>query len=582
MIGPLETGFAAEFTTWLSQTFPDTSPVAIASAGLVAERAAQGHVCIDLSAEAGTQWGDIVWPDAREWATQLRQAAFVGIEDADRPLVLEGARLYLAQLWDDECRLADSLRQRAGPSSFAPEQVKRALAPYFGHDAADLDQRMAAATALLNRVTLIAGGPGTGKTTTVARVLAAFIQLAPNSRIVLAAPTGKAASRMTEAMHGAQQRLALDLVTRAALPEAAVTLHRLLGYRPGSATPQHHARNPLPLDLLVVDEASMVDQALFRRLLDALPPSAGLILLGDDRQLASVEAGSVFADLVSLGGASVEGAKRLKLATGQSIATVPAPSVLGDAVARLRTSRRFADTGGIGALAARVRDGDADGTLALLEARDPAIRWENNHTRQWSPRLIATLGEMLADYRAAVDAQDVDRAWQAFNRLGVLSPLREGSAGIEPMNRAIEAQLFGQDIRRRPFYAGRPIIIRANDPAMGLSNGDIGLLINTPEGMRAHFFGREGWRRFLPARLPRHETAFVLTVHQSQGSEYDAVWLLLPDESSPILDRSLLYTAITRARQAITVWGTGAQVRVAVTAHRTRQSGLVDRLSPDS
>ena len=574
MTGPQDSGFAAEFMAWLRQTFPDASPVAIASAGLVAERAAQGHVCVDLALDAGTLWGELSWPPVAAWRTELLTTPFVSDVGADRPLVLTDDRLYLAQLWDDEQQLAASLRARIAPTPFSPDQVKRALAPFFAADEAGSDQRMAAATALLNRVALIAGGPGTGKTTTVARVLAAYVQLAPGSRIVLAAPTGKAAARMTDAMHAAQQRLALDLVTQATLPETALTLHRLLGYRPGSALPQHHAQNPLALDLLVVDEASMVDQALFRRLLDALPPHAGLILLGDDQQLASVEAGSVFADLVGMAGLSEAGAKRLKAATGQAVPPAPTPGALGDSVARLLTSRRFAGHGGVGALARTVREGDVAGSLALLDAGDADLHWQVGTTRQWSPRLIAALGEALREYRAAVEAQDVDGAWRAFCRLGVLSPVREGSAGIEPMNRAIEAQLFGQDVRRKPAYPGRPVIIRANDPATGLSNGDIGLLMPTPDGLRAHFMTREGWKRLLPARLPRHESAFVLTVHQSQGSEYDTVWLLLPDEPTPILDRSLLYTALTRARQSITVWGTAAQLGAAIDTRRPRQSGL--------
>ncbi len=571
--------FAAEWVEWLTATFPAADALACATAGLVAVRAEEGHVCVDLAQEVGSRWNGFSWPDLAEWRARLLASGFVAEQNAHAPLVLDGSLLYLARLWNDEVSLAQLVSTRADLTQHDPAHVRAVLATLFGKTLTDRDQLRAIATALLNRFTLIAGGPGTGKTTTVAQVLTALVALQADCRIVLAAPTGKAAARMAQALNSAKQRLGLDMLTMAALPSEAQTLHRLLGYRPDSATPRHGPEHPLPLDILVVDEASMIDLALFTRLLAALPSHASVIFLGDDAQLASVESGRVFADLASLGGLSEAGAARLTIATGHKVLPQVGASLVGDGIARLSTSHRFAAGSGIALLADRARTGNSEGVTAMADQHYADLAWHPGALRTCLREFVTQMAHALTEYKSAVAATDITRAWAAFQRLCVLSPLRDGPAGVEQLNRLVETQVFAQEPRRRPFYAGRPIIVRANAPTLGLANGDIGITLATPDGLKVYFPTQEGWSAFAPSRLPRHDTAFVLTVHQAQGSEFDEVWLMLPDEDMPVLDRSLIYTAVTRARKRVVIWGSRFTLGAAVARHTQRSSGLINRLA---
>ncbi|MBV8467788.1 MAG: exodeoxyribonuclease V subunit alpha [Burkholderiales bacterium] len=570
--------FAAEWVEWLRTHCPVADALALATAGLVAVRAEEGHVCVDLSQEVGQTWNGTTWPAIETWQASLLASGFVAQEAPTMPLVLDAGRLYVARLWQDEAELARRLLRLAGPSAHTPERIRAVLKQLYGRLVEDEDQHAAVATALLNRLTIIAGGPGTGKTTTVAKVLAALITLKPDNHIVLAAPTGKAAARMAEAMGRAKDKLGLDMLTLSALPEEAITLHRLLGYRPDSATPRHGPEQPLALDVLVVDEASMLDLSLFARLVAALPAHATLILLGDDEQLASVEAGNVFADLARQAGLSTEGAARLHQASNLRRAASATPSALGNGITRLSKSRRFDADSGVGALAAAIRQGEGKGAIELLQSGRSDLAWHPGTERQIRAVFLRELETHLADYRQAVAAAEPAAAWAVFQRLCILSPVREGPSGVEQLNRQAETQLLGHDTRRRPFYAGRPVIVRANAPGLGLANGDIGITLAGPDGLQVHFLTPTGWRAFLPSRLPRHDTAFVLTVHQAQGSEFNTVWLMLPDEDAPLLDRTLVYTAVTRARQRVAIWGSAATFDQAVARRAGRVSGLAKRL----
>lgn len=571
--------FAAELVAWLQTTFPQAAESAIAAAALTAQRADEGHVCVDLHAEANQRFQGIALPSLASWRADLLASGFVATPGGFAPLILDEHRLYLARLWVDETCLARELGERAGPTEFAPEDVKAALASLFAGDHRGDGQYRAAATALLSRVAIIAGGPGTGKTTTVAKVLVALQRLAPEAQICLAAPTGKAAARMMEALNGAKQRLGLDLVAQAALPNTATTLHRLLGYRPDSAAPRHDADNPLVLDVLVVDEASMIDLALFSRLLQALPPRTQLILLGDRDQLASVEAGSAFSEILSVAGHTANGATRLAAVLGEPVAADTAAVPLADGIAVLTQSHRFNEQNGIGAMARAANAGDAALSMQLLANPSDEIRWQGGRYQTWLPTLLAELAPQLARYQAAVASGDPQRAMVVFNQLRLLCAVREGTCGVDAINRLIETQLMRHDSRRQPWYAGRPVMVRANDAAVGLANGDIGITLATPEGLRVAFPDGLGWRWLTPARLPRHDTAFAMTVHQSQGSEFTDVWLLLPDEDVAVLSRSLIYTAITRARQRLAIWGSATTLTAAITRQQVRISGLQSRLA---
>ncbi|MCQ4235804.1 exodeoxyribonuclease V subunit alpha, partial [Pseudomonas stutzeri] len=398
--------------------------------------------------------------------------------------------------------------------------------------------------------------------------------------IGLAAPTGKAAARMAEAIRHAKAELPVSDAVKAALPDEARTLHRLLGSRGDSPRVRHDAANPLPLDVLVVDEASMVDLALMAKLVAALPPKARLILLGDKDQLAAVEAGAVFAELCEGRGFDAEAAADLERITGQAVAVETPHSRLGDAVVLLTHSHRFAGGSGIGELARRINGGDARGTLALLDEARADLRW---NAAPAAPALVERLEASYRPYLQAAQQGDPAQAFAAFNDFRALTAQREGAFGVNGLNEALEARLrrrAGVSVRER-WYAGRAVMVRQNDYALGLFNGDIGLCLWTEFGWRVFFEGDDGHRAFAPARLPSHDSAFVMTVHKSQGSEFGDVLLALPEQPSPLLTRALFYTGITRAKRKVEIWALPARLTEAVNTRAERAAGLAERLAVD-
>ncbi len=444
--------------------------------------------------------------------------------------------------------------------------------------------------ALLNRLTVISGGPGTGKTTTVTKLLALLVEAARprGPRIVLAAPTGKAAARLSDAIKSARQRLECSDEVREAIAAEASTIHRLLGVIPGRTGFRHDARNPLHLDVLVVDEASMVDVPLMARLLAALPPHARLILLGDKDQLASVEAGSVLGDICNRGEAPGFSPERrgqlealgLPLDAGEGNNTLPP---MADSLVVLTRSYRFGAASGIGNLARAVNRGDgAEGQRICADAAYPDATWLEVRATD----LAAHIGERaLEAYTPYLQLQDDPAAaLEAFNRFRLLCALREGPFGVAQVNRAVE-QALQQRGHIRPsetFYAGRPIMITRNDHALRLYNGDIGLILPDPESggrLRAFFPTSDGsLRRLLLSRLPAHETVYAMTIHKSQGSEFDHCVVILPDTDIPILTRELIYTGITRARERVELWGRADLFAGATRRRIERSSGLREAL----
>jgi exodeoxyribonuclease V alpha subunit len=447
---------------------------------------------------------------------------------------------------------------------------------FAGDDAGTVGQRRAAAVAALHGLGILCGGPGTGKTHTVARLLALLVELAGDRppRIALAAPTGKAAQRLAESLRKSADVLPAGLK----LPDNVPTLHRLLGLRPdGSA--RHDADHPLACDLLLIDEASMVDLPLLARTLRALPATARLILLGDPNQLASVEAGAVLGELCAgAGGYSAAGAARLAAATGDA-APGGGPGGIGDAIALLTHSYRFEGGGAIGRLAAAVNAGDADAAFDLLRAGS-AARFEAIDTpAALNARLAAHVAPAL---QPLFETADPASALARLGEFQVLTALREGPFGVTGVNAAIERALHRRGLIRGQAvnYTGRPLLIGSNDYSLGLFNGDLGLLLPDAGGaLRAWFAGPDGVPRPLTlTRLPAHESAYALTVHKSQGSEFAQVLLILPPQPNPLLTRELIYTALTRARGGVTVWGTQATLAAAIGRRLERDSGLADRL----
>jgi exodeoxyribonuclease V alpha subunit len=541
-----------------------------------------------------------------------------------RPLVLDPAgRLYLRRYWIFQQQLADQLRKRAalGVSDldetqlvdgldrfFGPTKSQGAAAPRddcaqasFDLKTAELDrQRLAAALAVSRKFAVISGGPGTGKTATAGKILALIVEqeMLRNSgsegslpRIALLAPTGKAAATLARAIVSVVASLACPPEVKAAIPTVARTIHRCLGVR-GGALPEfrHHAGNPLPIDVLLVDEASMVDLALMGRLLSAVPDDARVILLGDEHQLASVEAGAVLGDICAIGsspGYSFAFASRLSRWVGADVETAAPdlePNEIRDSVARLTHSYRYGAESGIDALARAINRGDVSAALEILDGPDyPEVLRFDLDAR--GPSIVQLYRDITVGFRGFLAEPDPERMLERFSYFRVLSPQRKGPGGVEELNRQIEAvlrreKLIGGSADR---YPGRPLMVKTNDYAQELFNGDVGIVIAGDAGgeaiERVIFHSETGSvRRLAYSRLPEHETAFAMTIHKSQGSEFDRVAVVLTDFASQRASRELLYTAVTRARSRVALYGSRDAIARAIGRKIERASGLGDAL----
>lgn len=569
------------FAQTLQRLDPQAPPAVLLAAALARRAIDHGHVCLDLARldpELAAALAAIpFWPE--EPAAMLAAlAASLLVSDGPNPapLVLAGTRLYLFRYWRYEHELAAAIRLRAGtglPAANAAAVLDRLLAS--GAMAASPAQRRAIVMAATRGLAVISGGPGTGKTTIVLALLALIQELARAggrdfARILLLAPTGKAAARLAESMQERLVALPVDEGVRAALPTAAATIHRALGYQPRTPTTfRHGPANPLPAEVVVVDEASMVDLALMAKLFAAVSSDARLVLLGDKDQLASVEAGSLLGDLCLAAGTEGEGER--------------ASTALAASVAQLEESFRFAPEQGVGILVRQIKAGDSEGMLTLLDGRTPdAVLHPATLPLAGDIPLREAIREGYRSYLAAADPGE------ALARLGsfrVLCAHRRGPAGVGALNGLCE-RVLAEAGWLRPYgdwYQGRPLMVTANSYSLKLFNGDLGVVWPDPADgtLRAWFSDQAGGRlRALPVgRLPAHETAFAMTVHKSQGSEFTRVAVVLPDEPSPVLTRELLYTAVSRAKTAVTLFGAPAVLRQAVAQRVVRSSGLRQRLT---
>lgn len=515
-LGTLDRAFAR----FIAAESADAPGSVLIAAALASHQLGRSHICLDLDALASDPHLTLGLVErepldvAFDRLPDSLTAGCVGDGPGTTPLVRDGHRLYLRRYWHYELAIADAVRARTGTDIAIPDDIE------------DPQQR-ACEVARRSLLTIVTGGPGTGKTTTVERILERLRQDAEHElHYALAAPTGKAAAR---------------------LDPQATTLHRLLGSRPGSRRFRHGPDAPLPHDVVVVDEASMVDVELMAQLFAALRDDARLVLLGDKDQLASVEAGSVLADLCDAGGAHV---------------------------VRLDYSWRFGDHPGIGALAGAVNRGDITAFERAFETHDEIEQARLDDAAEFA----AGFQPYLEAARSGADAATARRALDALQGFQVLCALREGPWGVAGLNARIERVLgieHGEE-----WYPGRPVMVTRNDYALGLFNGDIGVTLADGDSMRVWFDTGGELKSFVPARLPETETSFALTVHKSQGSEFEHTTLVLPDQDSPVLTRELLYTAITRARSKFSLLapGDGGGWRAALGRETLRSSGLRDRL----
>lgn len=612
------------FVAFLADLDPEADSLVLLAAALTSHQLGHGHVCLDLYetlkepdfALSLPPEGDVLSTpmllpsallktlDGATWCRALADSTLVAKAGdkseaaAQKPLVLSERRLYLRRYWTYERRIDAALHRRLAQAEPAPSDLAQRLNALFGSaDPGVIDwQKLACALATRAAFSIITGGPGTGKTTTVVRLLALLqspaVERGKPLRIRLAAPTGKAAARLTESISHQVQSLKVSEDVRQKIPSEVTTVHRLLGSRPGTRHFRHHAGNPLPLDVLVVDEASMIDLEMMANLLDALPPHARMVLLGDKDQLASVEAGAVLGDLCRdaeagmyspqtqawLESVSGEDLSKSGLQQGDSV-----QHTLAQQVVMLRHSRRFGEGSGIGQLAKLVNQQQDQDARALLAARTYpdlfSLALKGEQDRALSRLLLDGHGNGPQGYRHYLGVMHAQRPqnvasiddprcieWarkvlDAFDEFQLLCAVRKGPWGVEGLNQRITQTLFNAQLIEsdQQWYEGRPVLMTRNDYGLGLMNGDIGIALRLPEGtpeenrqaLRVAFprnDGSGGVRFVLPSRLNDVETVYAMTVHKSQGSEFAHTALILPEALNPVLTKELIYTGITRAK----------------------------------
>lgn len=596
VLGPTEVHFAA----WLQRAGKVNDELVLLAAALAVWAVSNGHSCVDLDrvaevvelrlaerrdepdADPTVDSGGLAWPEVESWIAALRSAPVDVVEcgpapgNRRAPLLLLDRRLYLQRQWDDESLVAESLRSRVGDveSSGAATALLDVLLPVTV-DGRPNRQRIAADVVLRQRLAVIVGGPGTGKTYSLARVLAALLTENPGLRIALAAPTGKAAARVNESLAAALEQEQMIEHVGAAVRDRlgrlkASTVHRLLGPRgEGSGRFRHDRKSPLPYDVVVIDEVSMVALPLMARLCDALSPSTRLVLLGDPDQLESVEQGAILGDIVRSSGVDSDSAG----------------GVLGSCTVRLDRVHRYGVDSPIARLADLVRasaevatgdfladrDDDPSSEVVFVETNDPTTE----------PALAALSLELvpyLQAVREAAESGDSVAALEAAGRLRILCAHRRGRHGVSEWNKIATRLMLDDERPPHPWFAGRIVLVLRNDDRLGLANGDTGVVVRGGEGPRVAFRRAGEVVHFEPAQLDQVDTAFAMTIHKSQGSEYPTVLMILPPEGSLLVGRELVYTGITRARSRLVVAGALDVMRKCVATSSRRMTGLEHQL----
>lgn len=569
------------------------APLIALSVALLSRARRDGNTCLDLTRAPEFVGNDEIqgldglpfvnaFPPAHEWLDALAKSPLVGDGALSSMLVLEPpGSLFFYRDWCAEQELTEFISAAVHDTLPDLDQLDpkafRALFPCSANDTPDW-QAVAAMAALRSRFALITGGPGTGKTTTVTRILALILSVNPELQVALCAPTGKAAQRMTESVAKHLSLLPAHLQPQRSF--SARTVHRLLRYFPGDDHFRHHRMNPLTHDLVIVDEASMVDISLMHALIMALKPGSRLILLGDHQQLASVESGSILQDIgraVSLDqGYSAPFCQTFQSMAGSTLSKAESdPGALRDAVVMLLKNHRFGEGNGIAALSDAIRTGDAEAALNMLEtARYEEISWHRHIDVE------ALLESLHPHVQQVITAQSAKEALERFHTCRVLTGLRRGPMGCETINDRLDRELRAASEKSMgPYYSGQPILITENDYQVKLYNGDIGMVWSSDQGLRVAFPDtQDGMLCVSPARLPAHQTAWAMTIHKAQGSEFGHVMIVLPPTGHALSMRPLIYTAVTRAQRHVTLWGSADQIQSAIQTPAHRHSGLTQRL----
>ncbi len=595
-------GYLSEIDFYFAKFISDISEInnedIFLGAALASMVTREGNVCLDLNSYAFQDGsGGFRCPELLPWRNKLLSSRAVGVPNDFAPLILDDKnRLYLYRFWKNERQVADFIKKavvnnnmpvnkallKAGIKRLFPEKIKDEINW----------QKIAGVVPVFKKFTVISGGPGTGKTTVIAKILAIIIEqfidrrggeTEKNLRIFLAAPTGKAAARMSESIIEAKKSLACDEQVKDLIPGDACTIHRLLKAVKNSYGFFYNAANLLPADLVIIDEASMVDLAMMHSLVQALPENAALILVGDKDQLASVDAGSLLGDICDRNNMhefSDSFSAKINYAIGDKCFASKnqsrCGSALSDSIITLKKNYRFAAAGGALELASAVNNGRADKALELIKTRKN-LNWKSIETVD---ELYESLSKIIIEkYDNFFKTDDPKKALEELNRFKILCPVKKGPFGVEGVNRLAERILLKASKHHHMPGIKLPVIITNNDYRLGLFNGDIGVIMNDADESYAFFNDSSGLlKRFFPQRLSEYETAYAMTVHRSQGSEFDDILLLLPDRDSPILTREVIYTGVTRARHNISIWGTEDILKASILKKIERTSGLRDAL----
>lgn len=560
--------YFAEFIAQQSDSSIDDWPAL--SAAMLSQESQAGNACIDLKAYFGEPLfssrliaaQDIPRGiDVDAWRTLLHASNCVDGPAGTAPIVLDGNRLYLSRLWKYEDLIARKINSRLNLDTVPLNDDGSGLqADFFTQSNDDQDQQSAIDQATRNYFNVISGGPGSGKTTTVINILCSLLGAVPGIRIAMAAPTGKAAARMMESIASGLVRLDSSDSVRKAMPTTASTIHRLLDYRHHR---YHYNRDHLlPVDCVVIDEASMIDLSLMYHLLDALADDTRLILLGDRDQLSSVSAGNVLGDI-----------------TGHGHTQTDNQPAIASSIALLRQSYRFSDSSAIAGLANSVNKGQTKDSLELLRNTDNELVWYEYGEDQLSPDLVENI---LENFQPVFDSESSGEAIAAFEKCRVLCATNSGPLGVEQINQLISRRMLLRNrLADSEIFQGMPIMITRNQHQMGLYNGDTGIIWEENNELQACFYNyQNGQIRHFPLnRLPGYKLAWATTVHKSQGSEFESVYLVLPDDqNSSVLSRELIYTAITRTRNNFFLQASQAVLVSTIENLTRRHSGLAAKL----